>query len=115
MRLSWLARLFTLVFAVVQLAAPSLASAADARIEAAGERSPRAAAHIESHGSSDCPRVHPADCALCHLVHAPAAPAARAGELQFGDSFVAARIEAPFGLHGRDRDPLTLPRAPPAS
>jgi len=59
-------RLGLLLVAVFQLLLPAFASVADARAEAASERG--AVAHIESHGTSSCVPVHPADCAICQVV-----------------------------------------------
>ncbi|HKG94342.1 MAG TPA: hypothetical protein VKA84_20690 [Gemmatimonadaceae bacterium] len=69
-RASAVVRLLVVLLALVQAAAPAAVSLADARLVAtnpvlSGE------AHIEDHGSSSCPRVHPLDCALCQYVSAP--------------------------------------------
>jgi hypothetical protein len=106
-------RLVTLLFALLQLALPTLASVADARLERESE-SPRAAAHVESPGGSTCPRIHPADCALCQFVSAagaapprpPApAPAPALGAAPDGDLVPSAG----YAVH-----PVALPRAPPS-
>lgn len=56
---------------LLQLSVPGVASWADARL---GEKT--AQAHIESHSSDVCARVHPADCAFHRLLNAPLARAA---------------------------------------
>lgn len=61
-----------IVTAVFQFLLPAFASVADARAEAASERG--AFAHVESHGTSTCVPVHPADCAVCRVLSDGAAP-----------------------------------------
>jgi hypothetical protein len=57
-----------LLAAVLQLLAPGAAAWADARLDTAGAH---ATAHVESHTTSACARIHPPDCALCHFLTAP--------------------------------------------
>jgi hypothetical protein len=57
-----------LLAAALQLLLPGAAAWADARLDAAGAH---ATAHVESHSTSTCARVHPLDCALCHFLTAP--------------------------------------------
>jgi len=55
-----------LLLALVQFSVPAAAAWADARIgEASGP------AHIESHSTTACARVHPADCAFHRFLSAP--------------------------------------------
>ena len=115
MHRSALARFLTIFFAALQLAAPSVASVADARVERESERSPRAAAHLEVHGSSQCPRVHPTDCGLCRLLTAHASPAAPPPTIPVADSSLAACPEARIGARTGNRFAFALPRAPPSS
>ena len=61
-------RVLRLLAALLQLVLPGAAAWADARLDAAGTR---AAAHIESHSTATCVRVHPADCALCRFLGTP--------------------------------------------
>jgi hypothetical protein len=56
-----------LLGAVLQLFVGPFAAVADARLESES-LSPRAASHIESHGTPQCPRAHLADCALCQQI-----------------------------------------------
>ncbi len=58
-RSAWLA------FAALQLALPGAAALADATLDMAGAHE---RAHIESHSTTACARVHPADCALCRFL-----------------------------------------------
>ncbi len=58
-RSSWLA------FAALQLVLPGAAALADATLDIAGAHE---RAHIESHSTTACARVHPADCALCRFL-----------------------------------------------
>ena len=113
MHRSAVARLLTLVFAALQLGAPPLASVADAWVERDG--APRATAHIESHGSPGCPRVHPVDCGLCQVLSALAAPPRRPATVPAPPSAVAVRAETRLGVRPGGRVVLTRPRAPPAS
>lgn len=65
MRRSPLVRSAWLAFAALQLALPGAATLADASLDIAGAH---ARPHIESHSTSACARVHPADCALCRFL-----------------------------------------------
>jgi len=57
-----------LLLSLLQFSLPAVAAWADARIgEASGP------AHIESHSTTACARVHPADCALHRFLSAPLA------------------------------------------
>jgi hypothetical protein len=60
-----------LLAAALQLLLPGATAWADARLDAAGAH---ATAHIESHSTSSCARVHPPDCALCHFLTTPLVP-----------------------------------------
>ena len=60
-----------LIIAVLQLVLPGAAALADAQLDAAGAH---AKAHIESHTTSACARIHAPDCALCHFLTAPLVP-----------------------------------------
>ena len=66
------ARVLWLLAAALQLLLPGAAALADARLDAAGTH---ATAHIESHSSKSCARIHAPDCALCHFLSAPAVTA----------------------------------------
>jgi hypothetical protein len=54
-----------LAFAALQLVLPGAAALADASLDIAGAHE---RAHIESHSTTACARVHPADCALCRFL-----------------------------------------------
>ncbi|HEY6209277.1 MAG TPA: hypothetical protein VIW28_09465 [Gemmatimonadales bacterium] len=60
--------------AALQLTMPAAAALADARLDefVAGP------AHIESHSTAACARIHPADCVFHRFLSAPGAPARRA-------------------------------------
>ncbi|NUQ21023.1 MAG: hypothetical protein HOQ09_08690, partial [Gemmatimonadaceae bacterium] len=62
-----LLRAFSLVYAVLQLLLPGAVSMADARLEAASIAA-HPVAHVESHSTPACARVHPEDCALCRVI-----------------------------------------------
>jgi hypothetical protein len=77
------ARALWLLYALLQLTLPGVASWADARAEAASLAG-AARPHVEDHGTAQCPRVHGPDCAICHFLstfaqptQAPAVPAPR--------------------------------------
>jgi hypothetical protein len=66
-------RLFFALFACAQLLLPTAASLADAHELATGPGGLFGKVHIESGTSSNCPRAHPDDCALCKVAtHSPA-------------------------------------------
>jgi|SRR5690349_3946272 hypothetical protein len=58
-----------LLATALQLALPGAAALADARLDAVETH---AVAHVESHTTKSCARIHPPDCALCHFLTAPA-------------------------------------------
>ena len=64
-------RLGWFVAALLQLVLPPFAAAADAGVE---RESQSVHAHIESHGTRGCPRVHPAHCIVCRGLDGGAAP-----------------------------------------
>jgi len=57
------------LLAALQLSLPGAAAWADARLDGAVA----GPAHIESHSTSSCVRVHPADCAFHRFLSAPLA------------------------------------------
>ena len=99
-----------LLGAVLQLALPSAAAWADARLDAAGTH---ATAHFESRTTNSCARIHPPECALCHFL---TAPALTGGAMQLRLD-IAAREAAPPVDPARALRPLARPhpqpRAPP--
>src|SRR5207244_4696705 len=90
---------------------PGAAAWADARLDTAESH---AVAHIESHTTNSCVRIHAPDCALCHFLTAPVA-VGRAVTLPVAgaDHRLPGRI-APAGLPYRLSRPHPQPRAPPA-
>src|SRR6476469_1083901 len=66
-------RVVMMLWAVLQLAVPPLAVAADA---AATAESRGAHAHVEATSDASCVRVHDAECVFCQFLSAGAAPAA---------------------------------------
>jgi len=99
-------------FASLQLALPGLASWADARFEAAASG---AKAHIESHTSATCVRIHGSDCVLCRFLSGTALASRVAAPVAIRDvgvavapvSFPAARTVPERGLP-QSRAPPTL-------
>jgi len=108
-------RLLTVLLAALQLAVPPLASVAEARLEAESMQRLRGSAHIESHGSAQCPRVHAAsECAVCQFLSATAEPRATQRTL-----FTNVTRQAALSVEHRDAlaalaSAPSLPRAPPA-
>ena len=62
-------RAYLALLAALQLSLPGAAAWADARLDGAAA----GPAHIESHSTSDCVRIHPADCAFHRFLSAPLA------------------------------------------
>ena len=65
--LSLKSRLSLSLLAALQLSLPGAAAWADARLDS-GAAGP---AHIESHSTAACARIHPADCAFHRFLSAP--------------------------------------------
>jgi hypothetical protein len=63
-----LARLGLLTLAVLQLLVTGAAAWADARLDAGGPKGP---VHVESHSTSACAPIHPADCILHRFLSTP--------------------------------------------
>ncbi|PYO76392.1 MAG: hypothetical protein E6K55_07730 [Gemmatimonadetes bacterium] len=104
-------RALWLATALLQLTLPGAAAWADARLDTAESH---AVAHIESHTTNSCARIHAPDCALCHFLTAPVA-VGRAVTLPVAgaDHRLPGRI-ALAGLPYRLSRPHPQPRAPPA-
>ena len=101
-------RLFT---ALLQLSLPGAAAWADAQLDTAGAH---ATAHVESHTTSACARIHPPDCAICHLLGAPfTARRAAALRLAISDARATRPVE-PVPVRGALARFFPPPRAPPA-
>ncbi|HVH66310.1 MAG TPA: hypothetical protein VM716_00425 [Gemmatimonadales bacterium] len=100
-----------LLATALQLALPGAAAWADARVDAVEAH---AVAHIESHTTTSCPRIHPPDCALCHFLSAPVvASAAGTLRLPVADRQLPQRADLARLPHPLAR-PHPQPRAPPA-
>jgi len=67
-RRSPILRALLALFAALELALPGAATWADAYAPLGGGRSGAAGSRIESGHLPDCPRSHPADCALCRYL-----------------------------------------------
>jgi len=104
-RSAWLA------FAALQLVLPGAAALADATLDIAGAHE---RAHIESHSTAACARVHPADCALCRFL-TTALAAGTAAIVPTSDA--APRSTPVVTLNHSARAVVLLPRsrAPPLS
>ena len=101
-----------MVWAVLQLAAPTVAATADAQATAA---SAEAHAHIEGRTGANCIRVHDTECVFCQFLSMGASPATSpipdlppiAQVAHVAAELVAPRRSAPRGIAN--------PRAPPAA
>lgn len=82
----------------MQLAQPGAVAWADARLDAMGAD---ARAHIESHTTASCARIHSPDCALCHYLSAPLV----------GRRPIAVALDATADRMPFLADPVRLPRA----
>jgi len=103
-------RALWLAAAVLQLALPGAAAWADARLDMAEAH---AVAHIESHTTNSCARIHAPDCALCHFLTAPAV-ATRATTLPgAGKAERLSQRADPAAFPHRQSRPHPQPRAPP--
>ncbi|HEV2750698.1 MAG TPA: hypothetical protein VGV12_09280 [Gemmatimonadales bacterium] len=100
-----------LLGATLQLTLPGAAAWADARLDAAGSH---AVAHVESHTSNSCARIHPPDCLLCHFLITPVvASRATTVPIPTADEPPAHHADPAALLHPQSR-PHPQPRAPPA-
>jgi hypothetical protein len=109
-RYSRTVRTLWLLAAALQLAQPGAVAWADARLDALGAAAP---AHIESHTTASCARIHPPDCALCHYL---SAALARRGPMAPAVDATAARMPflgQPVRLPRARSRPHPQPRAPP--
>lgn len=114
MRRSWPARLLTLVFALLHLTVPPLVTVADARVQESVARSGPPRVHVESHGDSRCPQVHPTDCGLCQAVATFAVPARVPPVAPPVVVAFAVPAELRLGTETTGGPDLALPRAPPS-
>src|SRR2546422_11747814 len=104
-------RALWLLAVVLQVGLPAAAAAADAQLDAAGAH---ATAHVESHTTSACARIHPPDCAICHLLGAPfTARRAAALRLAISDARATRPVE-PVPVRSALARLFPPPRAPPA-
>lgn len=106
-------RLLALLFALVQLALPPLATVADACQERASGAV--AVAHVESERSDSCAAAHPADCAICHFLTTPATPARLDAGLPDRRAHDLAPDEAAASSRGGHLAAAGRPRAPPTT
>lgn len=98
------------LLAFVQLTIPGGAAWADARLG----QSERGPAHIESHPTPACVRLHPGDCALHRFLSAPIA-GNRAPVLRVRDGFGHAWVLSFLAVaHATPAAALHRSRAPPA-
>ena len=100
-----------MLWALLQFALPTAATYADAMLERAGGAD--VVAHIEADGTAGCPAVHPADCAICHLVHRLATPGAPEGPAVYSSSALLRPETSAGAFESAERGRLPLARAPP--
>jgi hypothetical protein len=103
-------RALWLAAAVLQLALPGAAACADARLDMAEAH---AVAHIESHTTNSCARIHAPDCALCHFLTAPVVPTRATTLPVAGKAEPCPQRANPAALPQRRSRPHPQPRAPP--
>ena len=106
-------RIGWLLAAVFQLLLPPIVSVADSRAEADSIRTaPRV--HVEEPGGTNCPRVHPADCAVCRVLSAAATQASFTHPHVVVARFIEATVEDAYRPASTARFPGDPPqRAPP--
>jgi len=97
-------------FASLQLALPGLASWADARFEAAASG---AKAHIESHTSATCVRIHGSDCVLCRFLSSTALASGVAAPIATREVVAAVARAGPAVARAAAARGLPQSRAPP--
>lgn len=108
-----LTRILLSAVAIVQMAVPVLAVAADARLIIDSGGAPQA--HIEEHTNKSCRPVHPDDCVLCQLLTHFSAPRASAPSIPVAAaSRCAVRDDASF-LPASIARAQQRTRAPPVS
>jgi hypothetical protein len=100
-----------MLWAVLQLAVPTLAVAADA---AATTASIGARSHIEATSDASCARVHDAECVFCQFLATGAAPAASPVPDLPGVVDVAQAFDELAAPHRGALRGIANPRAPPA-
>lgn len=98
-------------WAVLQLAVPTIAVAADAAATAASRG---AHAHVEATSDASCIRVHDAECVFCQFLSAGAAPAASPVPDLVPVAQVAEAIEELAAPRRAALRGIAVPRAPPA-
>jgi hypothetical protein len=98
------------LLAALQLLLPGAAAWADARLDAAGAH---ATAHVESHSTDSCARIHASDCALCHFLTTPLASRRPPTHRHEGASTELAPTVAPATPGLTLAHPHPQPRAPP--
>lgn len=104
--------LLTLLLAMLQLVTVPVASIADAWPDSAsGGAQPYV--HVESQGTPDCPRVHPAVCALCQIIQISVTAARTTDLWTAGATDSVSCIPADHGNEKREPAPQVRPRAPP--
>ena len=98
-----------LAAAALQFSVPAAAAIADARLDGAAT----GPAHIESHSTSACARIHPPDCVFHRLLSTPVAVGR---PVALGLRFETQRMPvllARSGAHARLQQRLPDSRAPP--
>ncbi len=101
-------RLLGLGLAALQLILPGAVSIADARFDAQS-LALSAPGHVESQSSTDCPRVHTLECALCQFL------SSARGEVPGGAALVAASKGTTHDTErGSDRSSSGLASLPPS-
>lgn len=105
-------RVFTLLWAALQLALPSAVLLADVRLERDSQQA--LGAHVESGATKACRPVHPDACALCQVLSRTATPEQPAVLPTIAAIVRPSSSRAIARLTTRTAAAAELPRAPPA-
>jgi hypothetical protein len=105
-------RVVMMLWAVLQLAVPTLAVSADA---AATSASIGAHAHIEATTGASCIRVHDAECVFCQFLSNGASPAASPVPDMPAVAQVATAVEELAAPRRAAMRGIAIPRAPPVA
>ncbi len=104
---------WAILWAVLQFALPVAANYGDAWLERATPYG--VSGHAESRTSESCTPVHPADCALCHVVSRVGTPSTVQADLASTLCPKMPIAATDLVVVGSSRDRTALPRAPPVS
>lgn len=108
-------RILALTFALLHLLVQPFATLADAWVHREAALAGPPTVHIESHGSPDCARVHPVDCAFCSVATTLAIAPPLRPELPGAARMAPMPAQRLIGAADAGRVTTALPRAPPVA